>query len=890
MKRALIVFLSILLIVAAYFAYDKFLSKEEVNPWQFVPAKAAIVIETSETLTLYDTLRQKQIWSAVVGIKEIADWENKLSAFDSLSSEPIFEVFGDTPIKIAISPVSAASLDALFILNIDNADQRSFIKDAKDKWLEKGYRSKERIYNGFKIQELYNRSDGGMFSFIRHKNILIGSLTSFLVEDAIRAFNEPEKFGFAPKNQNVFRLKPLEQDEGNLYLNLQEFGALVSLFSADVNLEQGGNGFLDLNVNNDHFKFSGFLAPEEGLLRSFDSAPTSFNLLDVIPDNVALLRHFSFENAANWRRNLVEMDSEISEKSKAIQEELDLDIDFLFHQIGQEAAIADLEVVGTDDVDRLLFFDMNNTEEVRQFMSLAAIRSAEDSVFQDQIGEYQIRKIGVENFGTALFGQRANLKGEAYFLFYQRYLILSNSISELRKLIRSIENDNTWRKSIKVNRLLDLSSREANYSLVVNVPRFWNQLTRSMSDDWRSFFKINETGFKSLEHVALQFNRVEDKFYTSVAAIQSNPPRQPAKTQTADEATLPFKIITKPFIHRSHVNQSLEVLLQDSSYQLFHLDADLDILWTLRLNSPITTSIEAVDYYQNNKKQYAFVAGALLHIVDRTGREIDGFPKAIPTSNPIKYFSVVDYDGSKNYRFMCTDESGKIYLLDKAGNALGGWNPNENADQLSVAPTHIRIAGKDGFILMTKNSVDLKTRRGGSYPGFPIEFDENLRPGYFTEATGAFTTSKLTAVSAAGEILRIDLSGKIEYRDQLYKPSLDASFELIPDVLENTFLITRLSGNEWEVLDGAGNLLFKKTYLGNIPQDVKFYRFGGDNTLIAVSDSQSKLISIYDMKGNSLSPSGLASSNPYSVIHYENMGFYEFYLTSGNKLRKVRLK
>ena len=862
-----------------------------MSNWDFVPAHSALVLESGQTLQAYDSVKNRTVWSAFSGISELGEWELKLEELDSIvPDKSIRAIFGDKGTLVALFPISVTTLDALFIIDLEAPERRNYLKEIGQHYKETGYRNKSRQYNGFTIEEYYKPSEGDMFSYVRHGHLLIASYTPFLVEDAIRTFNEPKELSFKTNFVNVLSLNPLVQDDGNLYLNMQEFGALLNLFPETRLRQVNGSGFLDVKLDQSAIKLSGFVFPETGLLTTFSSEPQSFNLLEIVPNNVSLLRHYSFEDAAEWRPKLKDLYPEIEQISTSLKNHYDIDSDFLFSQIGNEFAVAQMEVVGSEPSDRLLFFDVKDRSKTAQYLKQMTLRMSVESIFTDQMGAYQISKLDDPKFSRCLLGRQSELSKECYYMMYQNFVVMSNSIAQLKKLIQAIENDNTWRKSLKINQLIDLSSREANYSLIVNVPRYWNELMRSLKPEWATYFQSVESGIKSLEYAALQFNRVDDKFYTSAVAYQSQPPRQPAKMSTYDKVSLPFDIVTKPFIQRSHVNQSLEVLVQDSARQLYHLSSDLDILWTKPLKAPITSAIHGVDFYNNGKKQYAFISGGSVHILDRTGTVVEGFPVAVPAISEIQYFSIVDYDGSKNYRFMCTDSEGNIFLINKSGAVLDRWNPKATNKKLVTEPKHIRVAGTDAFVTMSKDEIDLVTRRGISYSGFPVKFEENLVGNYFTEATGSFSTSTLTTLTVAGEIVRINFGGRIEFRDQLYKPEVSAIFELVPDVLENTFLITRSSRNLWEVLDASGNKLFEKAYVKNENSSTQFYRFGGDNTLIIVSDKSEELSTIYDLSGRILTQSGLKSSNPLSVLHFENQGLYEFYLTEENSLRKVRNK
>jgi len=138
-------------------------------------------------------------------------------------------------------------------------------------------------------------------------------------------------------------------------------------------------------------------------------------------------------------------------------------------------------------------------------------------------------------------------------------------------------------------------------------------------------------------------------------------------------------------------------------------------------------------------------------------------------------------------------------------------------------------------------------------------------------------------------LIRINFSGRIEYREQLVKTSPSTSFGLVPDVLENTYLILRITDDTWEVLDAAGVRLFEKNYGRPSANSVQFYRYGGGKTLLLVADRENGFLSLFDLQGNSLSARPLETKNPSSVIYFESQSLYQLYLTQGKNVEKVRI-
>lgn len=890
MRKALYIIVPAALLAVFYLVYVLFFKSSKADGWDFVPDQAALVWENDKGLEVFDSTKTLGIWSAFSELTSIKKLDGYLNTLGDASADNTFlTAFQKAKFLVAVCPTSATDLDALVVVRLPNAAARNYVKSAITAFEEKGFGSKIRTSNDFDIQELTNPADGAMFGFFIKGDFLIGSFTPVLLEDAIRAYTDREQMDFRSRFPELTTLSPLQQDQGNLYVNMAEMARLLASFSTDKISIPGHSSFLDVAIADNSAKLTGFTFFKSGLLTTFTSSPVSFELLEVVPNNTAILRHYSDENMAAWRSKLMAQDSSISQASDQLKSTYDVDVQFLFEQMKGELAVADLEIVGNGLPDRLVYFDTKDTQQVSAFLRQAAGRIGSDSLFVDRVGAFELIRISDPLFSRALIGARAELSTECYYMFYRNYVVLSNSLAQLKRLLQSIEADNTWRKSLRMGTMLDLANREANFTLLVNTPRAWNQFIQALKPEWKTFFQANEAGFKSLEYIGAQFSKVDQKFYTSITTYQPEIPRQAAKVAYGERAALPTTISTKPFVIRSHVDQSLEVLVQDSLHQMYHLGSAFDILWTHRLTAPIVGAIYPVDYYNNGKIQFAFVAGSQLHILDRNGDMLEGFPVKISAKQAISHFAVVDYDGSKNYRFMCTDADGNIYLLDKAGKGLDGWAPKAAGRTLQSAPRHIRIAGKDAFILVTKTAIDLVNRAGKSYAGFPVKFEDNIVGSYFTEATGSFETSKLTTLTEGGELIRINFSGRIEYREQLVKTAADTKFDLVPDVLENTFLVLKVTGETWEVLDAGGNRLFEKSYGSPSPSGVQFYRYGGDRTILLVSDRKHGYLSVYDLAGNVLIQQPLQTKYPASVIYFESQGLYQLYISRVKNVEKVRI-
>src|SRR5690606_28612127 len=93
--------------------------------------------------------------------------------------------------------------------------------------------------------------------------------------------------------------------------------------------------------------------------------------------------------------------------------------------------------------------------------------------------------------------------------------------------------------------------------------------------------------------------------------------------------TIPNRLRGQPSIVRSHVDKSLEVLVQDSLNQSHLLSSTGSALWSKQMDGPIIGELFQVDYYKHGKLQYLFATEGKLHIIDRLGNYVPPFPVTI---------------------------------------------------------------------------------------------------------------------------------------------------------------------------------------------------------------------------------------------------------------------
>jgi hypothetical protein len=356
-------------------------------------------------------------------------------------------------------------------------------------------------------------------------------------------------------------------------------------------------------------------------------------------------------------------------------------------------------------------------------------------------------------------------------------------------------------------------------------------------------------------------------------------PRFQQQQQVYTEA----RITSRPFVVKNHNNGGREVLFQDSLNYLYLIGAQGRLLWQDSLAGSIKGELSQIDYYKNNKLQYLLASENQIHIIDRNGNSIDGFPISVPTNTRLRNVRAIDYDNSKRYRLIASDESGHVYMFDKQGKLLDGWNPKILQDQLLLAPQHIRVRGKDCIIAVQENGViHVMNRRGNPYPGFPFDLGGSTAGPLFIDQGTNFENTSFTAITTQGQIFKFDLHGKVQEKRQLVKPSVDTRYQLCIEPLNRHYIIKRQNANRLGVLNRKGDVVFEKDYLSTADLRLQYYLLGNDHSIYAVSDPVQQFTYFYNQDGILVNSSPIESTGEIALLYFENQRQHNIYSVYDN--------
>jgi len=910
LKRTLIA-IFIIVVVSGVFYYLKFYyQKEKVDIWDLVPKNTLAVYETTQPIKIWNDLISMPVWENLSSIPEINDLNSRMILLDSITGKKgnLERLFRDRELLISMHKISNTDIGMLFYLSLNSSAKRNIFNMIIDHYNNQDDLAHDvRVYEAYTIHELSFKDEESVFSFIEYKNHFVGSFTPVLIDDVIRNISNSFQTNFQTLAPKIFDLQPIEMDHGNLYINFSRIPELIRNFSAAdqeytyTNYLKWFSGatYYDISFEDNRIFFNGSVEipvdDHEYFLSTFyNQTPQPIESIFMMPDRTASYLSYTYDNFPSWRKEVdefweVNFPETMNRKIRFLNDNNIYEKD-LYGWIGNEVGIATLQSIDIQHPDMIMMIKATDIKEGLRLMddlTMYINHQNEDTLLYEDYSENSIHQLSISEFPASIMGDEFLGFEKSYYTSIGNFLVIGNSFEVVKQLLNDLANENTWGKSLRFMQYFDNAQKNANVSYFVNFSNSWNSFYGSLNTTWKDYFKKFDHQFKHFELLSFQISNINNNYYTS-AAIQHR--QQTSVITTPSEffkeqmVITEYPIVTKPFIFRSHLDRSLEVMLQDSSNQVYFISKDGKVLWKKEIDERIKGDIYQVDFYLNNKLQYLFATNSKIYILDRNGRNISGFPIELNQQLEVDFLNLIDYDNSKRYRYLITDKLGDIYLFNKNGKHLEGWNPRKLKGRFSSVPFHLRISGRDGMMAIQKNGlINMMNRKGNMYSGFPVKLEFDVNGPVFIQRGIDFDRSLVHVVLETGELYKINLNGAVQEKIQLNKPDKESNYRIVADNKNENYVICRQDYNSINVMDPNGEIIFKKSILVPGELEVQYYNFSAGNELFAFTDKQQEFTYLIDRNGGMVNMQPVESGYKIGLLFSEVNNKYNLYSCYGNQ-------
>ena len=879
MKNILISIL--LLILSSLVVYKYFIEKKEIiDAIDLVPKSAIIIHEVNDPIDKFNQIKNLKNYDSTFLIKKIS---KQIKYIDSILSNNIEKLSLNNKLITSFHITSKSNFDLIFYLDISIINKNSLMNT----FIKNKFTIQNRTFNNYEIFDISFEDKG--FSFLFFNNFFIGSYSSVLIEDVIRSINQPGN-SFKEAYPKLFKFIKTKDDFGNIYINTNKIDSFLEIFIEEnkFSLKDFSNHvdetFLDFSITNNKFFLNGFSLNNS--LKKFASLFKNKNIeesnyLNFIPNNCLWLYRIIVEESDKGWEELLINKSDNREKlenyEKKIIENLDNELIIMKLENDLKNQENDIIILKSKDVDNFnkLFIDIES-ESIKNY------------VFS--LNDKKIYKSNKKFLFKKFLKNKIKIEDDFFFTNINNYIIISNSLININEYLKKVDSQEIWMKSIFYNNLLSNLNNKSNVDLFVNLPKTVIYFLPKIEYN----FKNNIIDiFKDFDFLSLQITKLDENFYTSLVLSKAESANEVSKTSSNlienNRIEIDKKINTKPYLIKSHLDNSTEIIFQDNSNYIYQISSNFQKIWMDSISAKIKSKIYQIDYYKNNKKQIIFSTKNMIHSYDRNGNELIEYPIKNPSNNEIDHFNIIDYNNSKNYRLILSDVKGNVFLKDKTGKTLNGWNPLKFSP-LSQSPFHIRILNKDYIIIIEKKGViNVLNRKGKNYPGFPLNFDTNIDSNIFIEKKSTPKKSLITVLLANGKIIKVNMNGVVVEETQLYRPSINSKFDLLIDPTKKNYKIVVTDETTVYVIE-KNEVQFKYDLFETKGLNYQYYYFGGNNEMLSILNKSKNNITIFNLKTNSISKINIPSDQLISILYYDYKKEFEIYSILNNKLLKNRLK
>ncbi len=877
MKRIILVIGFAIILGVSYFFYDKYYIGHTKEIWDFVPENALVVYDMQGAVEIYNFLSKTGFGQ---GIRELDLWDEIAPIFSQSDTSKYNSSFVEKLKKIhllvSVHAIAKEGIDFTYFIDVSKSNG-SLIQEYINELVNDTNSSlTQRVYNNRNIFEI----EGGtfQFSYFIEDGILVVSQTPFLIEDVIRTINSPEEGSYKSSHVKSLKANKLKNDQGDLYVNMRKLDDFLKVFGSKSNIGVLANSaFMDVKVTDNLVSLSGFAySGSDDLLNIMKGQePVKIHVSSYVPNIAYSVLHTGISDAELWYNNYQKQ----VEISDLFQE---WDIKRMVEWIGEELVLVNLNTLNNDTHAKLLFIDTRDMNDaLNQLNTLAEniSKESQDSVFYEQYGGVLIKELLIPEFPEKIFGKWYNGFQVSYYAIIDNYIVLSSDVESMHILINSIEEEDTWGRTLTKSQWLLHTLEEANLSYFFDCSQATEPLKDVLNKTWEKHLESNEQVIKGVGMGAIQFSNIDGQFYTNMVLQYDLEKSVPVSLNfDVERATyLEHNAITKPFVVRNHNAPKIrEVIIQDSLKNIYLIDHKGAIVWQDSIGQDIEGKIHQIDFYKNKKLQYLFGAGESIYLMDRNGNKVENYP--IDVGFEVYQLSVIDYDHTKSYRILLADKRGSLYMYDKNGKNLDGWNPRKMEQPLVTSPRHIRVRGMDAIIVQSSEKVYVMNRKGEDFEGFPIVLENEISGDVHINVGRDFDHTIFSVVSKEGELVQFDLNGETINKKQFYKPTKDTFFELIEGVTKNDFVIMRQNAFRLSLLDASEKVIIEKDYLTSDLRKLQYYDLGGDNSVYVVNDFVQGFGYIYNNEGKLLN--NVPINNEYEIGLLRNAGENKTYIYS----------
>ena len=725
---------------------------------QAVPVNAAMIAQINDASEATEHTMKTRLWERLDSTAYLkTSMEEGSDIWDELTAGVAVDKVG--PICVSWHESGANSYDLLITLE---KSKHIYLDELYMRWAQANI-DKAREYDGHTIVEIQLPKSGVSFYVAEALGLVVASQSDLLVEDALRQLKAKVGLLSDPVFQSLHGTAN-RKDPVNLYIQyaaLGEWAQKRMKAGSFTWLDRGAEWTeLDLAFKSDRMIASGLTQVSDSIanyMSLFRGNPARKNqLLDLLPNNTAAVAAISFENFASYQREYETLLRQLNRSDKLlVLKDQSQRYKAYTSWVDTEFGLALLENPGADwassSVGLIKFRDKRLAEQ-----ALGA--EAEPEVIQ--YDDFVIRKIEKSAF-QIVFGRMYKAMNTCYYTTYRDYVVIAPDELIIKQFLNDNRGGRTLNDDPTFASLREELSNKSHVFLYAENPQALSLLQAVTRTEFAEGLTSRKEEWNEIAALGWQME-MEDKAAHTQLIVRFRTKEQ-VETRLQWAITLDTVATYAPVIVKNHYSKRYEVMTQDAANVVYLIDSKGGILWRRAISGQITSDIHQVDRYKNGKLQYLFNTGNKLYMLDRNGKDVDGFPINLPGQASAQV-NVFDYDDNRNYRiFLACGKRVLIYGAD--GQPILGWEFAQAPQEVIGSPELFQISGRDYLaFFLADGQVTLRNRRGQERVTLSSKLD--LRdPKLYLVKGQTLGDSRLVSLSKSGQFTNIFFNGTVDMTD-----------------------------------------------------------------------------------------------------------------------------
>jgi len=892
--------LPLVLVASILLGYLKLKSYDpgKTDPSAAITARNVFFIETSHFHSFINILTEdNDIWNDMNSIPGISEADSLIRFFKDLQArEEQIRLLFTGKVILALNKEPDGNFTPVFISRQMIRRQDNILIQAL-----KGMRETETISNrkfeGAGIYEIHLNTDAGIksFTFAFKKGLFIFGLSPVQIEEALTAIGKTQKPSPVHRYTRI-RATVAENISANVFFNFHSLDDLFNAFTSHpvskTDLFAASGGF-DLDIRQSSLSLNGFITVTDSLKAGIniisDQNPAVMILPEFIPAsaNLFLLVNFTSPLAFFTSQPEYELWKPNLKKLREINAAYSIDLLTYFHNnISGEFGLATLNK--GNKFSRFFIAEVHsgsNTENqlkewAKQWANANRTNASQLHYYRkiDNQSGIDVYRLPLGGIPGMVFGQLFKNVDADYFTVFRNCLIFGNSVEETADYAYQLMLGRNITETEKFKTLQeDLLSR-TNFFLYLEPFRSAGALSAEMTEKSFEFYNEHKETLRKFTAFTLQANCSDDLFYTRMFMNFSRDFNE--HVNTVWQSKLDTFLNMKPAIVTNHTTGGKEIMVQDAKHQLYLISDAGRILWKIQLEGNILSEIYQIDYYKNRRLQYLFNTRNKIYLIDRNGNFVEKYPHTLrsPASNGLALF---DYEGDGNIRICIAGENRQIYLYDKEGRVVPGWNPPPTDHLVTKPVQHFRIGTRDYIVASDIYKTYIYDRRGQIRVNPSRQYPVSQNNLFYADFNRGKEKVRLISTDSTGNILYIYLTGNSTVENR--NPAGNNHFFVLSDLNgngRNEYILA--DGNGLVVTDEQGKIVFQETFKGNISHKPVIFEFARNDRKIGVVIENEEKIYLFNSNGTLYNGFPLKGSTLFSISSFPDLKG-RFNLIVGNK-------